>query len=356
MKTTVLENYGYDPINFLGYEMDGLFPGRVISQGREQYRVVSEKGEAWATLGGRFRHDATGALGYPCVGDFVLLQWADGTAIIHQVLPRKSLFTRRMAGSEHQVQAVCANMDIAFLVMALNEDFSIRRMERYLALAWDSGATPIIVLTKMDLAPDLAGQLMEIEAVAMGVEVIPTTIEDTNTFAAIGEKLSGTKTGCFLGSSGVGKSTLINGLLGEERIATGDIREDGKGRHTTTRRELLVLENGGLVIDTPGMREVGMDTGDMGKAFSDIEALSERCRFRDCTHKVEPGCAVLAAVAEGSISPQRLESYHRLCREMGYEGLDARQREQKKLDEMFREVGGRKNFRKSMREADKRKQ
>lgn len=214
-------------------------------------------------------------------------------AVIHQVLPRKSVFMRKAAGSDRKEQLVATNIDIVFLCMALNQDFNVRRLERYLSIAWDSGAKPVVVLTKSDIYEDIE-------------EILPY--------------LSAGTTAAFLGSSGVGKSTLANRLLREERLATGDIRNDDKGRHTTTHRELLFLPDGGMVIDTPGMRELGMWDAKSGidRTFSDIEELALQCRFRDCTHTAEPGCAVQKALKNGTLSKERMQSYQKLKTENDY--------------------------------------
>ena len=218
----------------------------------------------------------------------------EGTqAVIHQVLPRKSVFMRKAAGSDRKEQLVATNIDIVFLCMALNQDFNVRRLERYLSIAWDSGAKPVVVLTKSDICEDIEEKL---------------------------PYLSAGTTAAFLGSSGVGKSTLVNRLLREERLATGGIRNDDKGRHTTTHRELLFLPDGGMVIDTPGMRELGMWDAKSGidRTFSDIEELALQCRFRDCTHTVEPGCAVQKALKNGTLSKERMQSYQKLKTENDY--------------------------------------
>ena len=213
----------------------------------------------------------------------------EGTqAVIHQVLPRKSVFMRKAAGSDRKEQLVATNIDIVFLCMALNQDFNVRRLERYLSIAWDSGAKPVVVLTKSDICEDIEEKLLAVQEAAPGVKIIKTTALETTGIEEILPYLSAGTTAAFLGSSGVGKSTLVNRLLGEERLATGGIRNDDKGRHTTTHRELLFLPDGGMVIDTPGMRELGMWDAKSGidRTFSDIEELALQCRFRDCTHGV----------------------------------------------------------------------
>ncbi|MEX1307283.1 MAG: ribosome small subunit-dependent GTPase A [Eubacteriales bacterium] len=282
------------------------------------------------------------------VGDFVVLSDEDAEqGIIQKVLPRSSLFVRSAAGTTKEAQAVGANIDTCFITMSLNQDFNLRRLERYLTIAWDSGATPVVVLTKADLSEDLADKQSEVESVALGVDIITTSAKEGEGLSALTPYLQTEKTVVFLGSSGVGKSTLINMILGEARIKTSEVREDDdKGRHTTTARNLIYLDNGCAVIDTPGIREVGVESGDTAHSFADIEALAAMCRFSDCGHGSEPGCAVKAAIADGSLDAKRLESYIKLQNEMSYDGLSAKQRETAKLERMMAEVGGMKGYRK----------
>lgn len=240
---------------------------------------------------------------YPAVGDFVMVNWNEfgNSAIIESLLPRKSAFIRKEAGELQQEQVVAANVDIIFLCMALNNDFNLRRLERYISIAWDSGATPVVVMTKSDLCDDLENKLSEVSSVAVGVEILVTTSTEENGYQVLLPFISEGKTVAFIGSSGVGKSTLINRLLGKEDLKTNGLRNDDKGRHTTTRRELFLLPSGGMVIDTPGMRELGMWDNSAGieKTFADIEELAFRCKFRNCTHTNEPGCAIQKALETG---------------------------------------------------------
>lgn len=267
-------------------------------------------------------NDAAHPSDFPAVGDFVMAgKTGEGTqAVIHQVLPRKSVFMRKAAGSDRKEQLVATNIDIVFLCMALNQDFNVRRLERYLSIAWDSGAKPVVVLTKSDICEDIEEKLLAVQEAAPGVKIIKTTVLETTGIEEILPYLSAGTTAAFLGSSGVGKSTLVNRLLREERLATGGIRNDDKGRHTTTHRELLFLPDGGMVIDTPGMRELGMWDAKSGidSTFSDIEELALQCRFRDCTHTVEPGCAVQKALKNGTLSKERMQSYQKLKTENDY--------------------------------------
>ena len=244
----------------------------------------------------------------------------DGNAVIQAILPRKSVFTRRAAGTANREQVVAANIDTVFICMSLNNDFNVRRLERYLSVAWDSGASPVIILTKADLCSDLDQRLRSVESVALGVEVVVTSSISENGTDALKPYLKEGKTASFIGSSGVGKSTLINRLMGSDKLATNGLRNDDKGRHTTTHRELVLLENGALVIDTPGMRELGMWGADSGidTTFADIEELALSCKFKNCTHTTEPGCAILAAIEDGTLSEERYRSYTKLSAENAY--------------------------------------
>ncbi len=323
----------------------------MLTQSRDIYRVLTKDGEKLAKVSGKFSYEASENIDYPAVGDFVLL--ADGGAdegVILSVLPRASLFLRTAAGTAHEAQAVAANIDTCFITMSLNQDFNVRRLERYLTIAWDSGAVPVVVLTKSDIADDAGQRVAEAENAALGVDVVVTSAKQGEGMDALAPYLKPGKTVAFLGSSGVGKSTLINALLGEARIKTAEIREDDdKGRHTTTTRNLIYLENGSAVIDTPGMREVGIESGDTGHSFADIEALATECRFSDCQHDTEPGCAVKAAIDSGALDAKRLESYNKLKAEMSYDGLSARERETTKLNRMMAEVGGMKGYRRAIK-------
>lgn len=244
----------------------------------------------------------------------------DGNAVIQAILPRKSVFTRRAAGTANREQVVAANIDTVFICMSLNNDFNVRRLERYLSVAWDSGASPVIILTKADLCDDLDQRLREVESVALGVEVVVTSSLSENGTDTLKPYLKEGKTASFIGSSGVGKSTLINRLMGSDRLATNGLRNDDKGRHTTTHRELVLLEDGALVIDTPGMRELGMWGAESGidTTFADIEALALVCKFKNCTHTSEPGCAIRAGIEDGSLSEERYRSYTKLSAENAY--------------------------------------
>ncbi len=336
----------------------GLYLGRIISQSKDLYRVITEKGEATAEISGKFRFSAQTPADYPAVGDFVLLDrtlHAEGNAIIHHLLPRKSVFIRRASGTAHREQVVAANIDTLFICMSLNKDYNLRRAERYLGIAWDSGAVPVVVLTKSDLCDDLSHKLEELRKIAPGVDILVTSSLTEEGHLSALPYLGRGKTVAFLGSSGVGKSTLINRLMGAEILETKEIRKDHRGRHTTTRRELLLLPGGGMVIDTPGMRELGIESADLARTFGDVEELAGMCRFRDCTHTREPFCAVRQAIEEGVLSEERLESYRKLQKEARYEGLNFRQIENEKIATMFAEVGGIRNARKFAKEKNRRR-
>ncbi|MDX9871043.1 MAG: ribosome small subunit-dependent GTPase A [Clostridia bacterium] len=332
---------------------------RVISQSKDLYKIVTEAGESLAEVSGKFRYQAVTLAEYPAVGDFVLTDRSEdssGHAIIHRLLTRKSVFERRSVDSEQQTQVVAANIDTVFICMSLNNDYNLSRLERYLAVAWNSRATPVVVLTKADLCDDLSGVSAEISAAAPGADVIITSSHEQVSCEKLLPWLRPGMTASFIGSSGVGKSTLINRLAGKELLTTAETRQDDKGRHTTTRRELFILPHGGIVIDTPGMRELGAESVDLAKSFSEIDTLASRCRFRDCTHTAEPGCAVRQALEEGKLDSRRLESYRKLKREARYDGLSSKQIETHKLNTMFELVGGMKNARKFIRENNKRTQ
>ena len=300
-----------------------FLPARVTQEHKHAYRVLNEAGEWLATVSGRYSYGAFFNSDYPAVGDWVLVEKIPGEdkAIIHELFKRKSQFSRKIAGQEIEEQIVAANVDIVLLVMSLNEDFNLRRLERYLVAGWDSGAKPVIVLTKADLSDDVERYVKEVESIAIGVEIFVTSCYTRRGLAEVRELFKEGVTGAILGSSGAGKSSLTNALIGEGKMEVSSIREDdAKGRHTTTHRELIYLPHGGCIIDTPGMRELQLwNQGDhLSTGFQDIMELSMQCRYRDCTHKAEPGCAVVNAIHNGSLEKIRLQSYFKLQKELAF--------------------------------------
>ncbi len=321
--SVLMASYGLtERFSAMAGEFPALTVGRVLSQEKGAYRVIHAEGEQSAAVSGRYRFEAKAVSDYPAVGDFVMLDTlgGEGQAVIHGLLPRKSVFIRKAAGTSGGEQVVAANVDLVFICMSLNNDFNLRRLERYLAVAWDSGAVPVVLLTKADLCPSVAEKRAAVSEIAVGADVLVTSGVERDGYEEVLPYIKDGRTVAFIGSSGVGKSTLINRLLGEERIKTAGLRNDDKGRHTTTRRELIRLPQGGIVIDTPGMRELGMwdDAEGVEKTFADIEELARACKFGNCTHGGEPGCAVRAAIESGELSPQRWQSYQKLLTESAF--------------------------------------
>ena len=329
--------------------------GRVVSQYRGKYKIATEQGETLAQISGKLRFETEELAQYPAVGDFVMVsqETADSEAVIHHILTRKSIFLRKAVGMTGQAQPVSANIDTVFLCMSLDQNYSLNRMERYLSIAWDSGAVPVIVLTKADLCEDLETVIHDIERISSFSDILSLSMFDEDISKKFAPYFAKNQTCAFIGSSGVGKSTLINKLLGEDLLETREIGKANKGRHTTTGREMYPCPLGGVVIDTPGMREMGAESTDLSRTFHEIEELAEQCRFRDCTHTGEPGCAVLAAIEEGTLDQRRLDSFLKLQNEASYDGLSSKEIETKKFERMFKEVGGMKNARKFAKEKNK---
>ena len=299
----------------------GLVPGRVVAGLTRLLRVGTDEGETLAEASGGLRHQARGSQDLPGVGDWVALRprAAGHRAVIQAVLPRRTAFLRRAAGDRSVAQVLAANVDTVFLVMGLDGDYSPRRIERALVLAWESGAEPVVLLNKADLCDDVGGRRMEIESVAPGVPVRVVAAKRGEGLEALAPWLLAGRTVALLGSSGVGKSTLVNRLLGRDKQKTREVLEgDQRGRHTTTHRELILLPGGALLLDTPGLREIQLwsDGGGFDAAFEDVLGRAPLCRFRDCGHRGEPGCAVRAAVEAGEIDASRLESFHKLGAEV----------------------------------------
>ena len=329
----------------LGWDSGWLdtFAARVGGDHRRAARVVAAHRERWllaglgdtadertpATVAGRVRFDAIGPADLPAVGDWVVASGDRNGAVIHGVLPRRTAVmraagdaTRRGGGNIADEQVLAANVDSVIIVAGLDGDFNLRRIERYLAVAWSSGARPLLVLNKADVDEDVAGHRAAAHAVAPGVEVLAVSARTGAGLGVLEQRLARGTTAVIVGSSGVGKSTLINALVGEERQLTGEVREDdARGRHTTTTRELVPLPWGALLIDTPGLRSLDVSGAADGfdAAFADVAALAEGCRFRDCRHAGEPGCAVREAVAAGSLTADRVAGHHKLERELAFE-------------------------------------
>lgn len=328
-------------------DIPDLVPARVGIEHNHIYRVYTAAGEHLAESSGSLRHAAKGPDGLPAVGDWVGIRVAaDDRATIRTILPRRSCFSRKAAGNPTQRQVIAANIDTVFLVSGLDGNLNPKRIERYLVAAAESGAAPVVVLNKSDCCASIEDAVAQVRAIAPLVPVHPTSCSAEHGLETLLSYLAPGRTVALLGSSGVGKSTIINGLLGVDRQQTGRVRaRDSRGRHTTVHRELLVRPAGGVIIDTPGMRELQLWDPDqaLDATFEDIDALAPECRFRDCQHRAEPGCAVQQAVTQGQLARQRLQNFHKLKDER--EALAQRRDQLAQITERRRTTTTRRNLR-----------
>lgn len=319
---TWLDTYGWNAHfeqAFSSFRTSGLEPARIIEEQRGMYRLITEDGEARAEIAGRLRQGGEGD--QPAVGDWVAIRIepGGGRSVIQQVLERQSKISRRSAGRTMREQVLAANLDTVFMVTSCNEDFNPRRIERYLTMICESGASPVVLLNKADLSQDARALVRLAESVTLDVPVLGLSAKFDGDLETLSPYLRTGKTVALLGSSGVGKSTILNRLLGREEQAVQEVREeDARGRHTTRSRQLFLLPGGGLVIDTPGLREVALwvSGSGLGQAFADIEDLASQCKFQNCNHSSEPDCAIRSAVENGTLAAERLESYYKLRKEL----------------------------------------
>jgi len=325
--------------HYRNLEQQGLSPARVIREQASMYIIYGETGESAAELSGRFKYNSSDRNAFPSVGDWVAaaVRPDEGRAVIHALVPRRNCFSRKVPGDHTDEQVLAANVDVAFIVNGLDGDYNPRRIERYLTLARDCRVAPVILLNKADLCSDPDRLIADLQTVTGDLPIHLISALENDGLEPLGQYLTTGRTAVLLGSSGVGKSTIINRLLGFERLRVRDVRaSDSRGRHTTTWRELIILPHGGMIIDTPGLREIQLwaDQDSLDATFTDIEQLAADCRFRDCTHRREPDCAVRQAAEEGRLDPERLKSYLKLRKELRH--LEIRQDQRARLDDKAR--------------------
>ncbi|WP_283679687.1 ribosome small subunit-dependent GTPase A [Lentilactobacillus sp. Marseille-Q4993] len=333
---------------------NGLTLARVITTSHLNYSIITDEGQYKAQVAGRIANMAVGPEDFPTVGDWVQVRLPENVedfAIIERLNDRKSVFLRKASGQKSVAQLVAANIDWLLLCMALDDNFNVRRMERYLAVAAASGSDLAIVLTKADKSDNIEKQLSELTEISGESRIIICDATSENGLSELKSFMKSGQTYAFLGSSGVGKTTLINHLLGSHDLATKEVRQtDSHGRHTTTARQLMLLPNGSVVIDTPGMRELGLLDADIDSTFKDVQFYAKQCKFKDCSHQNEPGCAVQAAVANGELSADRVNSYLQLLQEKSHNNeLRGKARENAKVNRMFGSKNQMKNFRRNLK-------
>lgn len=302
-------------------KFDHYLLARVIFQQKDLYTVVSEKGTHSAKITGKMMYEAKDFSAYPAVGDWVAIEYGESISIIHAILPRKSMLERKSAGVTSVGQIIATNIDYVFICMSLNENYNLRRLERYLAVVFSSGAIPLVLLTKSDLTNDVESLFREAQICAPSVTILTSSSIESDGYEQVKNLMQKGKSYAFIGSSGVGKSTLVNALLGETIMETFDVGKMAKGRHITTSRSLFITPDEFIIIDTPGMRELQIDQADFTSAFADIETYAESCKFNDCTHTFEPHCAVLKAVEEGVLSFERLRNFQKMLKEAKHQEI-----------------------------------